>query len=92
MKKITKLLAGIVALSVATASLLTVISCSKEKEAGSVGFNGLFNYSAIGGISLLSAYTSEAVTERISLFAESDIDQIVVDTYTLYKVSMDDNV
>ena len=36
--------------------------------------------------------TSEAVTERISLFAESDIDQIVVDTYTLYKVSMDDNV
>ena len=63
MKKITKLLAGIVALSVATASLLTVISCSKEKEAETVGFNGLFNYSAIGGISLLRAYTSEAVTE-----------------------------
>lgn len=34
--------------------------------------------------------TSEAVTERISLFAESDIDQIVVDTCTLYKVCMDD--
>jgi len=64
MKKRTKIIAGIVALSLAVASLLTIISCSSSnssKKESQAEFNNVFNYSAISGISLLNSYECEAL-------------------------------
>lgn len=67
--------------------LLTAINEIKEITGVNVAL-----YLPNGKLVAETGEVSDAVTERISLFAESDIDQIVVDTYTLYKVCMNEVV